>query len=286
MFTKKKKKRLKLINESKIKNFIKTYFDINNIFIYNDSIKGYKKITNAILKIYCYINQLGYRFLKQISLTNKALKLKKEIKRNFTHYFNILLCGIPGSGKSTFINILFGEKKAYAIRSKLFGTNKYYYYIHNSYPIRIIDSSPIGTEMETSKNSLMIYKNHSENIILDDTTNDIFKFYNDRRNNIHLLLYFNIYNGKYGISPIDIPLIHAAFESKIPIMLIINKCGHEIFEKKTEKKILESEIKEEIKVANFEIFENLETYLINCIEKKGIDILLNGIYEKFKNYKI
>ena len=51
-------------------------------------------------------------------------------------------------------------------------------------------------------------------------------------------------------------------------MLIINKCGHEIFEKKKEKKILEKEIKEEIKVANFEIFENLETYLINCIEKK------------------
>ena len=287
LLTKKKKKRLKLIIESKIKRFTeyrKAYFDNNNIFIYNDSIKGYKKIPNTILKIYCYFNQLGYRFLKQISLTNKAIQLKKEIKQDYTHYFNILLLGISGSGKNTFINTLFGEKKAYASGGKLFGTFKYNYYVHNSYPIRIIDSSSFEEEMEAYTKLQMIYNKNSENIILDDSINDIFKFNNDGRNNIHLLLYFNIYNLRYD----DIfrgyySFLNKVIERNIPIIFIINKCDSSIFEDEDEKEDLEWQIKKAREGTNF---ENFETYFINSIKKEGIDILLNGIYKRFKNYRI
>ena len=113
----------------------------------------------------------------------------------------------------------------------------------------------------------MIYNKNSENIIFDDSTNDIFKFSNDRRNNIHLLLYFNTYMVKYDIFPRDYPLLNEAIERHIPIIFILNKCDDSVFEYEDEKEDLEMEIKEARKGTNY---ENFQTYFINCIKKKEL----------------
>lgn len=67
--------------------------------------------------------------------------------------------------------------------------------------------------------------------------NDIFHFYEDKRNNIHLLLYFNVYNDKYDVLPGELPVVYDAKDKNIPIIFIINKCKDEIFNDEDEKKI-------------------------------------------------
>ena len=89
----------------------KWYFDINNIFIINNN--EYEKIYISLLKIYNYFNQLGDGFYRNIlDYQNTQIKGVEEFNYLYnTHNFNILLWGENGSGKSTFINIIMGEKK-------------------------------------------------------------------------------------------------------------------------------------------------------------------------------
>ena len=50
--------------------------------------------------------------------------------------------------------------------------------------------------------------------------NDIFNFYEDKRNNIHLLLYFNVFNDKYDILPGELPIIYEAKDKKFLLYLL------------------------------------------------------------------
>lgn len=59
--------------------------------------------------------------------------------------------------------------------------------------------------------------------------NDTFNFYGDKRNNIHLLLYFTVYNDKYDVFPGELPVVLEAIDQKIPIIFIVNKCPDNIF---------------------------------------------------------
>ena len=87
------------------------YFDMDNIFIHKNNEEGYKKVILSIIKVYRYFNQLGDSFFKQLPEIINMKNIDKEIQHlSFTHYFNILLCGRTGTGKSTFINKIMGEK--------------------------------------------------------------------------------------------------------------------------------------------------------------------------------
>jgi hypothetical protein len=59
-----------------------------------------------------------------------------------------------------------------------------------------------------------IYNKNLDNIMIDQSLSDIFDFYEDKRNNIHLLLYFNIYDDKYDVLPGEMPVILEAIEKK------------------------------------------------------------------------
>ena len=114
IFTNKVINNLKLEIEEKIDKLSETkksYFDMNNIFIYENN-EGHKKILMTILKIFSYFNQLGDWFYIHLFESGLNIEgLEEEVKKLFyTHYFNILLCGRTGTGKSTFINKIMGEK--------------------------------------------------------------------------------------------------------------------------------------------------------------------------------
>jgi len=263
----------------------KSYFDLNNIFIFKNEDDEYKKIMMTILKIFSYFNQLGDGFFKQLSdLGIKNESLEKEFKYLYnTHYFNILLCGRSGAGKSTFINTIMGEKKSFTLQNKYAGTYRSNYYIHKDYPIKIIDVCGFAEGSEVNENLerlKMIYNENSDNIIIDEYASDSFTFYGDKRNDIHLLLYFNVYNDKYDVVPGELPIIKKAIEKKIPIIFIVNKCEKDFYIDEGLKKDTMKAVK---KAREKTIYEKYETYFINCLLKKGFDKLLTCIYEQFKD---
>jgi GTP-binding protein EngB required for normal cell division len=288
IFTNKDLNNLRLDITEKINKLTETkrsYFDMNNIFIYKNENNGHKKILMTILKIFAYFNQLGDWFFMNLFENGLSIDgLDEEVKHLFyTHYFNILLCGRTGTGKSTFINKIMGEKKSFTLKTKSAGTERNNYYIHKDYPIKIIDVCGFaeGSEgKETSERLNLIYNKNSNNIIIDESMNDIFNFYEDKRNNIHLLLYFNVYNDKYDVLPGELPVVYDAKDKNIPFIFIINKCKDEIFNDEDEKKDLLDEI---IEVRKNTDFENNKTFFINCINGNGFKELLTGIFEHYQN---
>ena len=272
---------------SKLKETHLCYFDMNNIFIYENSLKGYKYSIMSLIKVYIYFNQLGDGFYKY--LYEKQMKiegLESEVSHLYlTHYFNILLYGRTGTGKSTFINKIMGEKKSFTLKTKSIGTERNNFYIHRNYPIKILDVCGFaeGNEAKENLEKLnLIYKKESTNIIIDEPTNDVFSFYGDKRNNIHLLIYFNIYDDRYDIFPGELPFMYDAVDKKIPIIFVVNKCPDEIFEEEEDFELLKNEVKEGRKGD----FQNYDTYFINCINGNGFDQLLQGIFNRYKKYII
>ena len=281
-----------LTNEIKLKinkliDLKLSYFDMDNIFIYDISSLSFSVI--SIIKVYTYFNQLGdgfYQKLSEFELPIVGLdKLTKNLFLN--HYFNIFLCGATGTGKSTFINKIMGAKKAFTLQSKSEGTYRNNFYIHNKYPIKIIDVCGFAEGRETKENMEKlnsIYKSDSKNIIIDEAINDIFTFSGDRRNNIHLLLYFNIYGHKLDILPGELPIMKEALKLNIPIIFVVNKCDPEIFSYSEEEM---EDIIEETRISHKGTeFEKFKIYFINCLKSKGFDKLLDGIYEQYKSHLI
>ena len=280
----------KLYNEiankiNKLTESKRSYFDMNNIFIYNNSQLEISKSIISIIKVYTYFNQLGTGFYTKLeNLDLKIDDLKEEISNSFhTHYFNILLCGRTGAGKSTFINKFLGEKKSFTLKTKSAGTYKNNFYIHKKYPIKIIDVCGFAGGNEAKENlekMNLIYNKDSVNILIDEPSTDAFSFYGDRRNNIHLLLYFNVYGEKYDILPGETPIMDEAMKLKIPTIFLINKCPDQIFSDEDEMEDLKMDVADARKGTKYEKFK---TYCINCLNGKGFDLLLKGIYEMYKN---
>ena len=70
-----------------------------------------------------------------------------------------------------------------------------------------------------------------------------------------------------------------ALKLKIPIIFLINKCPDDIFDDEEAMEDLKAEVLDARKGSGFEKFS---TYCINCINGKGFDKLLMGIYDKYK----
>ena len=258
----------------------KEYFDFNNIIILNAY--EYSKIYIYLIKIYCYFNQLGDGYFKEF-IENSNFFKKKGFEKEFDylfnyHYFNIMLCGETGTGKSSFINKFLGEKRAFIKSTDVSATIRENYYIHKKYPIKIIDTCGFseGNESEDLKKQIKnIYSKKIDNILIDINNND-FSHFADKRNEIHLILYFVIRDAKTepkkgtGLNEV----LEIANDNNITIIKVINKCGEKIFLKKNEREHL-------IKNLN----KNKDKYpfvLLDCLTNNGLDDLFKKIYDEFK----
>ena len=68
-------------------------------------------------------------------------------------------------------------------------------------------------------------------------------------------------------------------------IFVVNKCPDEIFDEDDdeERNLLKNEVENARKNTDF---ENYKTYFINCINGKGFDELLKGIFEHFEKHII
>ena len=258
----------------------KEYFDFNNITILNGY--EYSKIYICLLKIYSYFNQLGDGYFRDLPNHPNFSNIKgfeKEFKYLFNyHYFNIMFCGETGAGKSSIINKILGEKRAFTKSTNVSATIRENYYIHKKYPIKIIDTCGFseGNESENLKNNIQnIYSKNTDNILIDINNND-FSYFGDKRNEIHLILYIAIKDAKTEIKKGTglNKVLNIAEENKISIIKVINKCGEKILQQKNSKQRLIREIN-----------KNKDKYsfvLLDCLSNNGLDDLLIKIYDEFE----
>jgi GTP-binding protein EngB required for normal cell division len=158
-----------------IKDWNREFFS-DEVFTFKDSIHSYKKIVIPILKVYNYFNQLGdsfYKCLPELGLKINSLSIGNK-NLFYTHYFNILVMGILGSGKSSFVNKIMEEKKAFTYKydRDIIRSN---FYIHKNYPIRIIDIPGLIEEKEMVDNIKLMnkYLKDYDDIIINLMVNQI-----------------------------------------------------------------------------------------------------------------
>ena len=146
-------------------------FSIRNLNLTNlnpDLVKGIEKskevdIMIHLIEVSAYYNQLGDEvgFPKNI-LDEELLKNDNKLMIKYSFTFNIALCGKPGSGKSTFINRIFGKKKGYAVIGYSTITKNVVKYISDRYPLAIYDTPGLKEEKENERiKTLIKQKNES-----------------------------------------------------------------------------------------------------------------------------
>ena len=258
----------------------KEYFDFNNIIILYAY--EYSKLYIYLIKIYSYFNQLGDGYFKEFIEKSNISKVK-EFENEFDylfkyHYFNIMFCGETGTGKSTVINKILGEKRAFTKSTDVSATVRENYYIHKKYPIKLIDTcgfSEGNESIDLNKNIEKIYSREIDNILIDINNND-FSHFADKRNEIHLILYFVIRDSKTepkkGTGLTDV--LETANDKNITIIKVINKCGEKVFLKEKERRHLINNLNKNK--------DNYPFVLLDCLSNNGLYDLLIKIYEEFK----
>ena len=158
------------------------------------------------------------------------------------------------------------------------------FYIHKKYPIRFIDNCGFDKGNEAEIISLLTELNNNQsNIIIDDKINQIFGNSDDKKNDIHLILYFSTYNTNYNISTAYLSFMKEQKKKGIPIIFIISKSINDVFKKGG---LRSNEIKKIKKARNLDEFNDSKTVFINCLNRKGLKGLFQIIYELFEKEQV
>lgn len=226
----------------------------------NISIENKETILYKIENIFNYFNEIDE---DNFEYNNS------ELNKNAT--INIMTLGKRGAGKSTFINRILGEKKAYAQKDARTSKEREYY--HRNYPLKFIDTAgfEIGKMSEINNANDFLKKNNLNN-------DQIHK-------KVHFIFYLFKYNDKFEVKEIEI--IKELYSFKINLFFLIT------FMKKDEEKSSRTEFKKLLKKNKFskedieKIMEN--TFCLDLLDlnyTKVIYEILNSLIKKLEIYEL
>ena len=225
-----------------------------------------------IIEITSFYNQLGDEvgFPKKF-IDKKLIEKDSELTIKDVFTFNILLCGRPGVGKSTLINLLLKKEKCYnGIGESL--TNRIVKYIHDKYPIHIYDTP--GFENKTNiENIKTLIKQKNETM-------------HEENNRIHCVLYLMNKQAERTFLDGEKELILFLLEQNIEIFFIVTHSG----KKEEALDFIEAaklglqqgnELKNKIE----ELKNNIYSVELIGDSKYGLKDIFNVLYNKFEHNK-
>ena len=236
-----------------------------------------KTILPTITKIYNYYNGDFITELDNGEKDNYNYDLSKTL--------NILVIGKRGHGKSTLINRILGEKRAYAHPNANTPNTKIYY--HKYYPIKFIDSAGFETGEISNINNIKDYL-EKKNLV-----------YKDIYKKIHFIFY--VFGEKDKFEDAIVKILQKLQTYKVEIFFIITNStkGREIITKNNFKDTIKSKkIFQKDKINDiinntfcldlFDIY-NLKTisdiFLLISGKLKEYEELNNIIIDSIKNYR-
>lgn len=266
----------KEITKQKIYRFIfdklENEFDPRNVdilqYIHNDPMSLFKLLFDKG----CYFNETG-NILKIPSINENTFQQK--IRGN--HNFNILIIGKPGTGKSTFINIMNGGKVAKEGTGGGKVTNNICEYHIKDTNIVLYDTPGFGTNDELPKVQKFIIE-------------EIEKM-KEKNEKFHCILYLLSHSDARDFDKPEENLILDLLKLKAPFYFILNKSTIPNLKMKRKKKlrddkknILEEQIKYKLKINNDSKFDYPKVICLNLKINEnsicfGLDILFKDLYD-------
>lgn len=273
----------KEITKQKVNEFIfeklENEFDPRNVeilqYIHNNPMSLFKVLFDKA----CYFNEMGN--LVDIPSLDQTTFLKKD-KGN--HNFNILVIGKPGTGKSTFINIINGKKVAKEGTGGGKVTNDINYYRDEGTNIVLYDTPGFGTNEELPKVKKFV-------------TNEI-KNMKEKNEKFHCIIYLLSHSDARDFDKPEEILILKLLELKVPFYFILNKSTKPNLKLKKKKKsrddkkdILEEQIKCKLKKNSDPNFDYPKVICLNLRTNEnsscfGLDLLFKDLFDFYKPYKI
>ena len=257
-------------------------FSIRNLNLTNlnpDLVKGIEKskevdIMIHLIEVSVYYNQLGDEvgFPKNI-LDEQLLENDNKLMIKYSFTFNIALCGKPGSGKSTFINRIFGKKKSYAVKGYSTITNNVVKYISDRYPLAIYDTPGLKEEKDYERiKTLIKQKNESSN---------------EEKNRIPCILYLLNSASERPFDKNDFKLIKDLINQNIDIYFIVTHAGTKDNAKaKNFIGAVKLNLEQEKDITMTKLKENIHPVELEDKDKRfGIKEIFTSLFNKYKDYK-
>lgn len=265
--------------------------DKRNIIITQYDEQNHMEIMKNLLQFCSYYNELGDSFSfpntsgeTTIFDDNQSVVSSKDKKYTFQRYhpnflvtMNIFIAGRPGVGKSTFINLFLGEKRAKENKGKAV-TSRIIKYNHQQYPIAIYDTPGFESRESITK---VIEEIKKYNIT-----------FLEGKDQIHCI--FFLINSESGrtLFDDDFYFIEEIEKMKIKMFYIITKC-------KTQQRgdIFKDSLKVSLSSSSRSLGNDYSIFSVNLLNEKednemikvqsfGLGQLFNDIYLHYKKDKV